>query len=59
MKKVEYMGQVFEVPDWARFIVNEVGNLIFVYETHPDNGILNSRFEKVGRMSNCRYVKEC
>ena len=38
MKKVEFQGAEFEVPDWARWIAQDQDGSIYVYENIPMQG---------------------
>ena len=57
MKKVKYMGQVFEVPDWARYIAKSFGTYVFAYECHPTS-FKEGRSEYIGAVPEW-YIKKC
>lgn len=35
MKKVEFQGVTFEVPNWARWIAQDADGSVYVYEKEP------------------------
>ncbi len=59
MKKVEYMGQIFEVPDWARFIMQGHGHTVYAFEKHPTKTIESGRHVAVGNHVTGRYIQPC
>lgn len=36
MKKVEFQGMMFEVPDWAKWIAQDSDGSVYVYQKEPN-----------------------
>lgn len=58
MKTVKYKGQVFTVPDWAKFIAADADGKVWAYSEYPDTKWDKNMYMGTGGESRANLVGE-